>query len=95
MGQLVIGSHLGHMDHETAKFKIFGDRKKSVNRTLTLGIEKADQAAQGNREVSWETVSEGTGVHQCWSLFKHHLLKAQEEAIPKCRKACRQGRQLM
>lgn len=55
MGQLVIGSHLGHMDYETAKFKIFGDRKKSVNRTLTLGIEKADQAAQGNREVSWET----------------------------------------
>ncbi|KAF1676790.1 hypothetical protein FQV07_0001317, partial [Pygoscelis papua] len=37
-------------------------------------------------KVSWESAFEGTGVHECWSLFKSHLLRAQEQAIPKCRK---------
>lgn len=33
-------------------------------------------------KVPWEKVFTGTAVHQCWSLFKHHLLRAQEQGIP-------------
>lgn len=43
-------------------------------------------------KVPWETAFEGTGVHQCWSTFKHCLLKAQDQAIPKHRKSGRRGR---
>ncbi|GAB0209633.1 mitochondrial enolase superfamily member 1 [Grus japonensis] len=32
------------------------------------------------------------GVHECWSVFKNHLLEAQEQAIPLCRKSSKQGR---
>lgn len=38
MGEVVTGDHLGHRDHEVVKFKIFGDRKK----TLTLDMVRAD-----------------------------------------------------
>lgn len=29
-------------------------------------------------KVPWENVFTGAGVHQCWSLFKQHLLRAHE-----------------
>lgn len=42
-------------------------------------------------KVPGENVFEGTGVHQCWALWKHHLLRAQEQAMPKCQKPSRRG----
>lgn len=29
-------------------------------------------------DAPWETVFEGTGVHQCWPLFKYHLLRPRD-----------------
>ncbi|NXX31359.1 RTJK polymerase, partial [Nicator chloris] len=43
-------------------------------------------------KVPWENVFVGAGVHQCSSLFKHQLLRSQEQAIPKCQKSSRPGR---
>ncbi|GAB0207221.1 mitochondrial enolase superfamily member 1 [Grus japonensis] len=32
------------------------------------------------------------GVHECWSVFKNHLVKVQEQVIPFCQKSSKQGR---
>ena len=46
-------------------------------------------------KVPWGKYFEGAGVHQHWLLFNDHLLKAQEQAIPKCMESSRQGRRLL
>lgn len=38
----------------------------------------------------WGSAAEGIGVHECWSLFKSRLLRAQEQAFPKERKSSKQ-----
>ena len=43
-------------------------------------------------KVPWESAFEGFGVQECWSLFKSHVLRAQEQAIPKCGKSSKRGR---
>jgi len=35
---------------------------------------------------------EGRGVRECWSLFKHHFLHAQEQCIPLSKKSRKGGR---
>ncbi|XP_050186632.1 uncharacterized protein LOC126648028 [Myiozetetes cayanensis] len=34
------------------------------------------------RKVPWENTFAGAGVHHCWPLLKHHLLRAQEQRFP-------------
>ncbi|GAB0203202.1 hypothetical protein GRJ2_002785800 [Grus japonensis] len=94
VGEVAIGGRLGHSDHEVVEFKIFGDRRKTATKTSTLDMGRADFRLLRElvSQVPWETALEGIGVHQCWSLFKGHLLRAQEQVIPKCRKSSRQGR---
>ncbi|GAB0205816.1 hypothetical protein GRJ2_003047200 [Grus japonensis] len=94
MGEVAIGGRLGHSDHEVVEFKIFGDRRKTATKTSTLDMRRADFRLLRElvSQVPWETALEGIGVHQCWSLFKGHLLRAQEQAIPKCRKSSRRSR---
>ncbi|GAB0207904.1 mitochondrial enolase superfamily member 1 [Grus japonensis] len=94
VGEVAIGGRLGHSDHEVVEFKIFGDRRKTATKTSTLDMGRADFRLLRElvSQVPWETALEGIGVHQCWSLFKVHLLRAQEQAIPKCRRSSRRGR---
>ncbi|GAB0203307.1 hypothetical protein GRJ2_002796300 [Grus japonensis] len=94
VGEVAIGGRLGHSDHEVVEFKIFGDRRKTATKTSTLDMGRADFRLLRElvSQVPWETALEGIGVHQCWSLFKGHLLRAQEQVIPKCRKSSRWGR---
>jgi len=42
--------------------------------------------------VPWERVLKGRGVQAGWTLFKEELLKAQEQAVPMCRKVNHQER---
>lgn len=32
-------------------------------------------------KVPWKSTFEGFEVHQCWSLFKYHFLRAQEQNV--------------
>lgn len=75
---------LAHSDHEAIEFKISSDRRKSAKKTSTLDMGRADfrLLRAPVSEVPWENAFESPGVHQCWSLFKHQLLRAQEQAIP-------------
>ncbi|XP_052628596.1 uncharacterized protein LOC128134646 [Harpia harpyja] len=94
MGEVVIGGWLGHSDHKVVEFQIIGDRRKTASKTSTLDMGRADfRLLRGLvSKVPWESAFEGIGVHECWSLFKSHLLRAQEQAIPKCQKSCKWGR---
>jgi len=42
--------------------------------------------------VPWERVLKGKGVQEDWAFFKEEALKAQEQAVPMCRKTNWQGR---
>jgi len=86
--------HLGHSDHEVVKLKFFGDRRKTATKISTLDMWRADSRLLRElvRKVPLEIHFECTGVHQCWSLFKYHLLRAKKQAIPKQQKLRRQGR---
>lgn len=87
----VIGGCLGHSNYEATGFKISVDRRKSARKTPALDLRRADFRLLRKlaSKVRWENVFGGVGVHQCWSLLKHHLLMAQEQAIPKCWKSRR------
>ena len=96
VGEVANGGCLGRSDHEVVEFKIFGDRRKTATKTSTLNMGKADFGLLRElvSQVPWETALEGIGVHQCWSLFKGHFLRASEQAIPPCCKSSRWGRRL-
>ena len=97
MGEVATGGCLGHSSHEAVKFQIYGNRRKPASKTSTLDMRRADFRLLREllSKVPWEKAFEGAGVHQCWSLFKYHLLRAQEQAIPKCRKSSRRGRRIL
>lgn len=80
----------GHSNCDGLKFKIPGDMRKSASKMSALDMRRAElQAAQGISKVPWDNAFSGAEVYQCWSLFKHPLLRAQEQAIPKCWKSSR------
>ena len=94
VGKVVIGGCLGHSDHDVVEFQIVGDRRKTSSKTSTLDMGRADFGLLKElvSKVPWESAFEDLGVHECWSLFKSHLLRAQEQAIPKCQKSSKWGR---
>lgn len=85
MSKVRIGGCLGHTDNKVIKFKISVDRKKSASKTPALDMRRADFRLLRElvSKVPWENIFAGAGVHHCWSHFKHHLLRAQEQAILK------------
>jgi len=42
--------------------------------------------------IPWVRALEGRGVQECWLLFKHHFLHAQERCIPLKKKSRKGGR---
>lgn len=73
MHEVAIGVHLGHSDHKVFKFKIFGDRRKTDNKTSAPGMGRTDMrlCKELVGKVSWVTVFERIGVHLCWSVLKY------------------------
>ena len=90
----MVGGCLGHSDHEMVEFKIFSVMRKKDSRVATLDFRRANFTLFREllSRVPWESAFEALGVHECWSFFKNHLLKAQEQAIPLCPKSSKQGR---
>ncbi|KAK4817214.1 hypothetical protein QYF61_003738 [Mycteria americana] len=44
------------------------------------------------KRVPWEAALKGKGVQEGWTFFKEEVLKAQERALPRCRKTSQRGR---
>lgn len=76
--------------------KFFGSLTKTATKSSALDMRRSDLRLLRELagKVPCETVFEGTGVHQCWSVFKHNRFRIEEKIIPKCWKPCRQGRRL-
>ncbi|GAB0178757.1 hypothetical protein GRJ2_000341000 [Grus japonensis] len=89
VGDMTVGGCLGRNDHKMVQFKIFGVMRKKISRVATLDFRRAKfkllEELFGS--VPWEPAFEGLEIHESWLAFENHLLKAQEQAMPLCRKS--------
>ncbi|KAJ7411815.1 hypothetical protein BTVI_48486 [Pitangus sulphuratus] len=85
MDKVVISGCLGHSDQKVVEFQIVGNRTKIAIKTSTLDMGRIDFGLLKEvvSKILCKSASEDIGVHECWSLFKSHLLKLQEQAILK------------
>ncbi|KAK4807146.1 hypothetical protein QYF61_018487 [Mycteria americana] len=96
VSHVMVGGCLGKSDHEMIEFLIRGEVRRGVSRTATLDFQRADFGLFRSLvdRVPWEAVLKGKGVQESWTFFKKEILKAQEQAVPMCRKTSRKGRRL-
>lgn len=91
VGGVMVGGRLGLGDHEMVVFRTFAVMRKrnlgNQSRIDPLNFKKA------NFRLFWEVYTEqstsgicfwGLRVHECWSVFRNHLLEAQEQASQLC-----------
>ncbi|KAK4825499.1 hypothetical protein QYF61_000012 [Mycteria americana] len=76
------------------EFLIHGEAVRGVSKTATLDFWRADFGLFRRlvERVPWEAALMGKGVQEGWTFFKEEVLKAQEQAVPRCRKTSRRGR---
>jgi len=88
------GGSLGCSDHEMVEFRILCGGSRGISRIKTLDFRRANfglfKELLGG--IPWARALEGTGVQECWSLFKHHFLHAQDQGIPLSKKSSKGGR---
>ncbi|KAK4823640.1 hypothetical protein QYF61_004561 [Mycteria americana] len=96
VGDVMVGGCLGHSNHKMIGFSILGEVRRGVSRTATLDFWRADFGLFRRlvARVPWEAVLKGKGVLEGWTFFKEEVLKAQEQAVPRCQKMSQQGRRL-
>ena len=83
------GDCLGHSNPEIVEFSILGDVRRVTSKTAMLNFQRADFDLFRTL-VAWdplELLLKGKGVQETWMLLKMEILKAQEQAVPECRKA--------
>lgn len=96
VSKAVIYSQLDHSDHKVIEFNNSLDRRKRRKTSASGHKEGRLQVALGISKCGplGKCFCRCVEVHWCWSLFKHHFLRAQKKAIPKFWKSCRWGRGL-
>ena len=89
-----VGGRLGCSDHEMVEFSFLRGGSKVIRRIKTLDLRRADFALFKELlgGIPWARALEGRGIQECWSLFKHHFLHAQERCIPLSKKSRKGGR---
>ncbi|KAK4819807.1 hypothetical protein QYF61_011601 [Mycteria americana] len=94
VSHVMVGGRLGQSDHEMIEFLIRGEAARGVSKTATLDFRRADFGLFRRlvERVPWEAALMGTGGQEGWTFFKEEVLKAQERAVPRCRKTSRRGR---
>lgn len=78
MEDMMIDDCLGHSDNEIVEFKFLGVRRKMVSGVATMDSnrETFELLREIVGSIPWELALEGLKIHEKWSLFKKHLLKA-------------------
>ncbi|KAK4822567.1 LOW QUALITY PROTEIN: hypothetical protein QYF61_016136 [Mycteria americana] len=96
VSRVMVGVCLGQSNHEMIEFLIRGEAARGVSKTATLDFQRADFGLFRRLvdRVPWEAALMGKGVQEGWRFFKEEVLKAQEQAVPRCRKMSRRGRRL-
>ncbi|KAK4810488.1 hypothetical protein QYF61_004268 [Mycteria americana] len=94
VSDVMVGGCLGQSDHEMIEFLIHGEAARGVSKTAPLDFRRADFGLFRRlvERVPWEAALMGKGVQEGWTFFKEEVLKAQERAVPRCRKTSRRGR---
>ncbi|KAK4823954.1 LOW QUALITY PROTEIN: hypothetical protein QYF61_008340 [Mycteria americana] len=94
VSHVMVGGCLGQSDHEMIEFLIRGEAAMGVSKTATLDFHRADFGLFRRLvdRVPWQAALMGKGVQEGWTFFKEEVLKAQEQAVPRCRKTSRRGR---
>ena len=89
-----VGECLGQSDHEIVEFSNLGDVRRVSSKTAILNFKRVDfdLFRMLVAQVPWESLLKGRGVQEAWMLLKMEILKAQEQAVPKCCKASCRGR---
>jgi len=84
-----VGGRLGCSDHEMVEFRILRGGSRALSRYKTLELRRANfglfKELLGG--IPWARSLEGRGVQECWSLFKHHFLHAQDWCVTLRRKS--------
>ena len=64
VGDVMVGGHLGHTNHEMIEFLILREVRRRVSRTATLDFWRADFGLFRSLvdKVPWEAVLKGKGV---------------------------------
>ncbi|KAK4806943.1 hypothetical protein QYF61_027310 [Mycteria americana] len=88
VSNVMVGGCLGQSDHEMRELLIRGEAARGVSKTATLDFRRADFGLFRRlvERVPWEAALTGKGVQEGWTFFKEEVLKAQEQAVPRCRK---------
>ena len=94
VGNLMVGSCLGHSDYKMIR-ALFTVRSREVARkTTVLNFYRADfelfRTMVGR--IPWETVLKSKGFQEVWTLLKKGILKAQEQSVPLCCKMIQKER---
>ncbi|KAK4819351.1 LOW QUALITY PROTEIN: hypothetical protein QYF61_001243 [Mycteria americana] len=94
VSHVMVGGHLGQSDHEMIEFLIRGEAVRGVSKTATLDFRRADFGLFRRlvERVPWEAALMGKGGQEAWAFFKEEDLKAQKQAVPRCRKTSWRGR---
>lgn len=78
MSKMEIWGCLGHSAHDAIEFKTSRERRKSASKSSPLTMRLLREFVRSPGKMLFA----GAGVHQRWSLFKHHLPRAQEQQFP-------------
>ena len=94
VGDVKVENHLGQSDHDIVEFSILGNVRRVTSKTAILNFQRADFDLFRTlvAQVPWELLLKDKGVQEAWMLLKMEILKAQEQAVPECRKAGCRGR---
>jgi len=84
-----VGDRLSCSDHEMVEFAIMCGGSRAISRIKTLDFRRTNfglfRALLGG--IPWVRTLEGRGVQECWSLFIHHFVHAQDQCIPLIKKS--------
>lgn len=77
VGEVMISDYPGHNDDEIFELKFFVNMRKTVGRGVTLDFRRTGFRLLKEliSKIPMESALESIWVHECWSLFKSHLLK--------------------
>ncbi|KAK4831046.1 LOW QUALITY PROTEIN: hypothetical protein QYF61_014978 [Mycteria americana] len=96
VSDVMAGGRLGQSDHEMIEFLILGEVMRGVSRTATLDFRRADFGLFRRlvERVLQEAALMGKGVQEGWTFFKEEVLRAQEQAVPRCQKTSQREKRL-
>jgi len=89
-----VRGRLGCGDQEMVEFRILHGGSRAISRIKILDFRRANSGLFKELlgGIPWIRALEGRGVQECWLLFKHHFLHAQEQCIPLRKKSSKGGR---